>query len=286
MTWDLKADGVLLITFNAPVALNPMTFAWVSEIFFSLEHAERRKDVKVVVLTGTGRAFSAGASVEMLKVLSKGGNLAPDDYAKAMGQNIFSLQRGYDHFGKGQASHFPDIALHGLTKRFLNFPKILICAVNGLAVGGAANISLLLTDFTFTCPSTRFMYPFANRGVPPELSSSVTLAAAVGLPQAKRLLILGDAFDGLECQKLGLTFRHVNSDADLLTEAIAFASKLATDATLPGKELVKQSLNRRVIENLDSLKVCEKENLEFVTSTKTDYFRSVTFALLKKFAKL
>lgn len=286
MSWDLKPDGVLLITFTSPVALNPMTFAWVSEIFFCLEHAERLKEVKVVVLTGSGRAFSAGASVEMLKVLSRGDKLVPDDYVQAMGQNIFSLQKGYDHFGKGQASHFPDIALHGLTRRFLSFPKILVCAINGLAVGGAANISLLLADFTFTCPSSKFMYPFANRGVPPELSSSVTLAATIGLPQAKRLLMLGDTFDGQECQRLGLTYRHVSNDADLLPEAMSFASKQANDPTLPGKELVKQSLNRRVLESLAALQVCEKENLEFVASTKTNYFRAVTFALLKKFAKL
>ena len=72
MSWNLNENGVLLLQFTVPAALNPLTFIWVAEIYFCLEHAERLNDVKVVVLTGSWRSFSAGSSVELLSWLRKG----------------------------------------------------------------------------------------------------------------------------------------------------------------------------------------------------------------------
>ena len=94
--------------------------------------------------------------------------------------------------------------------------------------------------------------------------------------------MLGEYFGGEVALSLGLVFKHIHSDSDLLPLTLAFASSLATDPALPGRVLVKKSLNSRILEKLKKNKICEKENEEFIESTKSAYFKSVTFALLNK----
>ena len=285
MSWDLSPSGLLVVTMNNPTALNPMTFRWAAEMFFVLEHAERLSEVKVVVLTGSGRAFSAGASSEMLAMIAKGSEMTPNDYKKALGSELYEIQRGYDIHDKGQAKDFfPDIALEGLALRFLKFPKILIAAVNGLAVGGGANIPLLLADITFTCSDSKFIYPFAQRGVPPELGSSLLLPFLIGLQNSKKFMLLGEEFGGQEAERLGLVYKHISENGDtFLKQVISFGEKLAKDPILPGRMLVKKSINDRTLRMLDG--VMRKENMEFVSSTNTPYFKTVTQELLKKLGK-
>ena len=285
MGYSTPSPHVYVLEFTSPANLNPMTFSWVSEMFFCLEYFNRLADCKVLVLTGSGRAFSAGADVTMLEVLSKGDQVSPQDYLKYLGEDIFSLQKGYDHFNKGQVG-FPDISLVGLTRRILNFSKILISAVNGFAVGGAANIALLLTDYCFCSSSSFFIYPFSDRGVPPELGSSLLLPLTIGIARAKHFFVTGERITAQTAFSLGLVNRVVDEDKQLLSEVVAFAKEFANARNFQGRLLGKKTVNSAVLKLLEMTDTLNTENRMFIQSTNSGYFKQVTKFLLDKMAKV
>ena len=281
MGFTIPSPSVYVLQFTSPANLNPMTFKWVSELFFCLEYFERLCDCKVLVLTGSGRAFSSGADAGMLEVLAKGASISPADYVKHLGQEVFDRQSGYDLFGKGQVG-FPDISCIGLTRRLLNFSKISISAVNGFAVGGAANISMLLTDYCFCCPASFFRYPFSDRGVPPELGSSLLLPLAVGAARAKHFLVKGERITAQTALSLGLVHRVVQTEEALVAEAVEFAAEFASARNYPGRRLGKKSVNDSVLALLEVSDTLGRENRLFLKSTNTPYFQTVTTLLLSK----
>ncbi len=279
MAYSVPVPSVYVLQFTSPQNLNPMTFTWVGEMFFCLEYFERLPECKVLIFTGSGRAFSAGADATMLEVLAKGEhNIKPQDYLVHLGQDVFDRLKGYDHFNKGQVG-FPDISLIGLTKRLLNFRKISCAAVNGFAVGGAANIALFLTDFCFCSKTSFFMYPFADRGVPPELGSSLLLPLAVGVSRAKHWFMTGEKLTSSVAVELGLV-KAAFEDDKLIEGVVAFAKQFADAKNYPGRVLAKLSVNETLLKMLETTETLDRENKSFLASTSSEYFKKVTKLLL------
>jgi 2-(1,2-epoxy-1,2-dihydrophenyl)acetyl-CoA isomerase len=249
---ELTSEGVLIATLNNPTKLNALDGVAVAEFFFLTEYAEREPLVKVVVWTGAGRAFSAGANFASLGV--------PKSHV------LFPTIQAYGKAGKG-LRRFPDVAMKSWLYRMLEFNKISICAVNGICIGGGANFALLMHDFVFAAEGdAKFKYPFSELGIPPEMGSSYLFPRHF----AKRYVMTGDWFEASDAEKIGLVYKVVPR-ASLMAEAVGYATKLATNESLEGMQMSKRIMNDRVIDQLNHYRVCDIENETIDKALVSDY---------------
>jgi len=252
--YAVDEEGVALATWCLPARLNPITRGTNWELFLILEHASRDPAVKAFVLTGEGRAFSAGMSP------------LPDDDPlpdEEVMQGYLKREKAF----RGETNP-SDGALKGIVLAFLRFPKFLICAVNGLAVGGGLNIALLLTDHAIVARSARFRYPFTELGLTAEIGSSFLLPERIGLARAKELLMLGDWFSAEDAYRLGLC-NSVVDDAEVLPTAMALAKRVA-GMNQTSLRLAKALIHRPVLERLEAQLDAENATIaEAIASPET-----------------
>jgi enoyl-CoA hydratase/carnithine racemase len=204
------ANGVRTLTLNRPEALNAFNEALYDATTVALRAADEDPTVAVILLTGTGRAFSAGNDlVEMQARITD-----PE------------FQSG--EFG------FP-----GMIETLTALRKPLILAVNGLGVGIGATI-LGYADLVFMSASARLKCPFTSLGVAPEAASSYLLPQLVGRQNAAWMLLSSEWVDAAEAQRMGFVWKVCEPDA-LLADAHRHAEILAS-RSIPSLIAVKQTM--------------------------------------------
>jgi enoyl-CoA hydratase/carnithine racemase len=217
------------LTLNRPEVLN----AFNEELYFTtataLRDAADDPDVAVVLLTGTGRAFSAGNDLNEMQ------------------------QRITDPSFNEQGSHFPT-----MINALADFPKPLICAVNGLGVGIGATI-LGYADLVFMASTARLKTPFTSLGVAPEAASSYLLPRLMGRQNAAWLLMSSEWIDAQEAHRMGLAWKVCEPD-DLLAEARRHAQVLAA-RPISSLMAVKQTMTAPTREGIAA--ATERENAQF-----------------------
>jgi enoyl-CoA hydratase/carnithine racemase len=204
------AGGVRTITLNRPEALNAFNEALYDATTLALRAASDDPTVAVVLLTGTGRAFSAGNDlVEMQARITD-----PD-------------------FQSGEYG-FP-----GMIQTLTAFPKPLILAVNGLGVGIGATI-IGYADLVFMSSTARLKCPFTSLGVAPEAASSYLLPQLIGRQNAAWMLMSSEWVGADEALRMGLAWK-VCQPEDLLPEARRHAEVLAS-RPIPSLKAVKETI--------------------------------------------
>ena len=189
-------NRVRTLTLNRPDALNAFNEALYDATAEALDAAARDDTAAVVVITGTGRAFSAG-------------------------QDLAEMQARITDPGFTPGRHgFP-----GLIDALAGFPKPLICAVNGLGVGLGTTL-LGFADLVFMAADARLKCPFTSLGVAPEAASSYLLPHLVGRQNAAWLLMSSEWIDAAEALRMGLAWRVCEPET-LLTETRHHAEVLA-----------------------------------------------------------
>jgi len=240
---------VRLLTLDRPEALNAFNTELYDAAAQALNDAAADGDIAVVVLTGEGRAFSAGQDL---------GEMA----------SLASDMEGADGAGHG----FPRFM-----DALIGFPKPLIAAVNGLGVG----LGLTMVGHCDLClvgESARFRPPFTALGVVPEAAASYTLPAMMGWQAASKALLTSAWISADEAVASGLALRKV-PDADLVAEALALAAEIAV---WPISSLVG---TKRVLKaaHLDAIAEARKrEDREFSTMTGSPANLEALTAFLEK----
>ncbi len=197
---DVVDDArVRTLTFNRPEALNAFNDALYHAAGAALEEAAVRNDVACVVLTGAGRAFSAGQDLAEMSRLSA--DAEPHDFG--------DTGPGFPHFLDTLAA----------------FPKPVIAAVNGVGVGIGMTM-LLHCDVVLIAESARLRAPFVPLGVVPEAASSFMMPAVMGSQRAAIALYTGAWISAAEAVETGIALRAVPAD-QLLDEAHALARTIA-----------------------------------------------------------
>jgi enoyl-CoA hydratase/carnithine racemase len=191
------ADHVRVLTMNRPAKLNAFDAALFAGLADALEAAAADDEVRVAVLTGAGRAFSAGAD---LTDMARGGTSRD-------GADVGA--RPFDRLLQAAAS----------------FPKPLVAAVNGVGVGLGFTI-LGHCDFTFIARSARLRTPFIQLGLSPEASSTFMFPLRMGWQNAACALLAGEWFDAQRAVDSGLALKVCDDDVVLPT-AITFAAQVA-----------------------------------------------------------
>ncbi|HEY8580071.1 MAG TPA: enoyl-CoA hydratase-related protein [Beijerinckiaceae bacterium] len=162
-------DGVLTVTFDRPEKKNALTGAMYEAIMAAMGAAEADDKIGAIVFAGAQGAFTAGNDIR-------------------------------DFVDAAEADDFPALRF---VRRLATFPKPMVAAVEGVAVGVGVTM-LLHCDLVYAAPDSMFLMPFVDLGVTPEAGATLLLPQRVGLAKATELLMLADPFDAREGERLGL----------------------------------------------------------------------------------
>ncbi len=194
-----RKGPVALLTLNRPEKLNALSNEVLAALMSALDGIELDGAVRAIVITGTGRAFSAGADIaEFQAHIEAGAEAAVAQF----------MRPG-----------------HRVTRRIESFPKPIIAAVNGLAFGGGCEL-VESTHIALAAENALFSKAEISIGIIPTFGGTQRLPRNIGRKAALELILTGRTFYAAEAARLGLVNRVVPS-ADLLDTALALASQLA-----------------------------------------------------------
>src|SRR5438067_11158313 len=204
-------DRVLTITLNRPDRLNAWTAKMARELIEAFDRADADDEVRVVIVTGAGRGFCAGAD----------------------------LEQGGSTFDRGEAEAVPRDGGGRVTLRIFESTKPVIAAINGPAVGVGITMTLPM-DVRLAAEGAKIGFVFARRGIVPEAGSSWFLPRIVGISQAMEWVTTGRVFPAQEALDGGLV-RTVHPGGELLAVARELAGEIAQSAP------VSVALSRRLL---------------------------------------
>jgi 2-(1,2-epoxy-1,2-dihydrophenyl)acetyl-CoA isomerase len=245
-------EAVAWITLNRPEALNAWTPRFGRELIAALDRCADDPQIRAVVITGAGRAFSSGADL-------KAGD-------------------GFDENGE------PDVLTplreiyNPLILRVRELPKPVVAAVNGVAAGIGCSLALA-ADLIVAAQSAYFLLAFANIGLALDGGASPLLVGRVGYTRACEIALLAERIPSVQALDWGLV-NSVTSDADLLSATTTLAAKLASGA--PGSyRAIKRTLNQSAWPDLAALLDLEAV-LQQERATSADFMEGVTAFLQKR----
>lgn len=218
-------ESVALLTLNRPDKLNALSYALVDRLMALLDAIEDDPAIRAVILTGAGRAFSAGADI---KEFSESVRQGPDIAVRAFVR-------------RGQA----------LTARMEAFPKPIIAAVNGLAFGGGCEITEAV-HLAVASEEAVFAKPEIVIGIPPTFGGTQRLSRLAGRKRALEYLLTGDTFSPQRAYELGVVNRVVPPD-QLLPSAFDLAARILRHSPLTASRIISavtRGLNASIAEGL------------------------------------
>lgn len=220
------ADRIATITLDRPDRLNAFTVQMQRDLCAAFDAIDADDDVRVVIVTGRGRGFCAGAD------LGGGGDTFNTDAAAGDGAVSGGGPDPMDHRDEGGL----------VTLRIFRCTKPVIAAINGPAVGVGATMTLPM-DIRLASTSAKFGFVFARRGIVPEACSSWFLPRLVGISQAAEWCYRGTVFGSDEALAGGLV-RSVHEPDDLLPAAIELAREIADNTSAVSVALTRAMLWR------------------------------------------
>jgi enoyl-CoA hydratase/carnithine racemase len=224
MTYDQityeAADLVATITLNRPDKLNAWTEKMDEEISAAVRAASADDQVRVIILTGAGKGFCAGADMSLLSAISQ-------ESAQSAGRFLVDRKHAW----------------------FLSVPKPIIAAINGPAVG-LAFIVPLYCDFRFASEKARFSVIFSKRGLVAEYGMAWMLPRLVGVTNAIELMFTSKMLDAGEALRMGLVSR-VFPEQTFLGAVQEFARELASTVSPRSLRVMKRQIYTGLSQNLD-----------------------------------
>ena len=206
---ESPSAGVTLIRLNRPEALNALNSQLLGELSRALDAAEADETVRCLVLTGSERAFAAGADIK---------EMSDKTYAQMFKQDFFTAG----------------------ARAVEQCRKPIVAAVSGYALGGGCELAMMC-DFILASDTAKFGQPEINLGVAPGIGGTQRLTRLVGKSKAMDMILTGRMMDAVEAERSGLVSRIFPADS-LVAEALAVAAKIAAQSPLAvamNKELVE-----------------------------------------------
>lgn len=232
-----KRDAIGYLTLNRPERLNALNGQLLAEFREAMDVVEADPDIKVVILTGAGRAFSAGFDIEREPGAVDPQEMQPDEWRSRLQSNVDTFMRVW------------------------NLSKPVIAAVNGYALAGACEL-VQVCDIKIASERAIMGEPEIRAGVGPPL---LITPFSVNLARAKELLLTGDTIDAYEAARIGLVSRVVPHD-DLMAECERIARKICLISAV-GVKMSKIAVNR-ALEGMGFLTAIQ-QNIELMTHFDT-----------------
>jgi enoyl-CoA hydratase/carnithine racemase len=210
MNIKTEVNGTVgIATLNRPEALNALNTALLNELADALEAWDRGNEVRCMIVTGSERAFAAGADIK---------EMAPKSFSDMYRENLFGNQ----------------------LDRIARIRKPVIAAVAGHALGGGCELALAC-DFIIAADTARFGQPEITLGIMPGLGGSQRLTRIIGKSKAMDMCLTGRSMDAAEAEASGLAARVVPADM-LMAEALKAASKIAAQSS-PAETTLAEGLH-------------------------------------------
>lgn len=232
-----KRAAVGYLTLNRPERLNALNGQLLAEFREALDVVEADPDIRAVILTGAGRAFSAGFDIERAEGASDPQEMQPDEWRRGLQSNVDTFMRVW------------------------NLSKPVIAAVNGYALAGACEL-VQVCDIKIASERAIMGEPEIRAGVGPPL---LITPFSVNLATAKELLLTGDTIDAQTAARIGLVSRVVAHD-DLMGECERIARKICLISAV-GVKMTKIAVNR-ALEGMGFLSAIQ-HNIELMTHFDT-----------------
>ncbi|MCP4703633.1 MAG: crotonase [candidate division Zixibacteria bacterium] len=228
---DVKKEGkIAVVTISREKALNALNAETVTELKAFFHNHWRDEDLLGVIITGAGKAFVAGADIKELA--------------------------GCDVISAEETSRLGLYLMHLIE----NFPRPVIAAVNGFALGGGCELAMAC-DIRIASEKAKFGQPEVNLGIIPGYGGTQRLARLVGRGKAKQLIFTGDIIDAAEAYRIGLA-DEVYPVEELMEQALAMANKIALKAPVAISK-AKDCINKGLDVNLSN--GCDFEKISFST---------------------
>ncbi len=242
-------NKVACIKLNRPEKFNSFNREMALALQSALKECAENKEVRAVLITGSGRAFCAGQDLEELT-----------------GDNPVAMEKILkEHFN-------PIISLI----RYL--PKPVVAAVNGVAAGAGANIALCC-DVVVASDAASFIQAFSKIGLVPDSGGTFFLPRLIGFQKASALMMLGDKVSAEEAEKMGMLYKVFPAEV-FEKEAIQMAETLANMPT-HGLALTKECLNKSLLNDLDA-QLLQEDNCQRLAAATTDYAEGVAAFIEKR----
>jgi enoyl-CoA hydratase len=242
-----KKDGIGTIKINRPKVLNALNRETILDLLKAIEELERNKDIKVVILTGEGKAFIAGADIKQMKDMTV-----------------------------LEAKEFAELG-HSLPMKIENSRLPFIAAINGYALGGGCEI-FMSCDICIAATNAKLGQPEINLGINPGFGGTQRLPRLVGRMRAKELLLTGRNLDAEEAYRIGLV-NMVVDDEKLMEETEKLAKKIAGKSSVQ-TNFIKSLVNKGV--DIDMYTGCSLEISYFSSSFSTYDQKEGMAAFLEK----
>jgi 2-(1,2-epoxy-1,2-dihydrophenyl)acetyl-CoA isomerase len=239
-------EGVARITLNRPEQLNAISLAVHCQLGVILDDLEARSDIRVMVLTGVGRAFCAGQDLGERNV--EAGAPMPD-----LGESVGRLY-------------------NPLARRLTRLPFPWVCAVNGVAAGAGANLALL-ADIVIATQSARFVQSFAKIGLMPDCGGSWMLPHLVGQARALAIALSGEPVSAGDAAAWGMIWKCVPDDA-FAAYVDEFVAGLAAGPTL-GLTATRNAIRSAWTRSFDEQLELERDGQRLLGRSQ-DYREGVT----------
>lgn len=207
----VKTEGAIgIVTLNRPAALNALNTALMDELSAAIDAFEADDAVRCIVITGSEKAFAAGADIKEMQAKS---------YVEAYRENF--ITRNWERVASAR--------------------KPVIAAVAGFALGGGCELAMMC-DFIIAADNAKFGQPEINLGIGPGAGGTQRLTRLVGKAKAMDMCLTGRMIDAAEAERSGLVARVVPL-AELMAETMKAANKIAS-ASLPAAMMVKECVDR------------------------------------------
>lgn len=231
-----ERDGNIgILSINRPKALNALNSQVLEELEQAIDIIEKDEEIHIVILTGEGRAFVAGADISEMKDMDV-----------------------------SEARRFADKGLR-VFRRIELMEKPVIAAVNGFALGGGCELSMAC-DMRIASHEAKFGQPEVGLGITPGFAGTQRLARLVGLGRAKELIFTTDMIDGEEAYRIGLVNKLVDGEV-LMDQALKMAKKISEKGQLAVR-FAKTAINRGIETDLETAMAIEKDLFGLCFSTE------------------
>ena len=214
-----RVDNIAVLKINRPDAMNSLNNELLNELNCALEQIDSDEQIRVLIITGEGRAFVAGADIEQMSTMN--------------------VQQGKEFGVQGSA----------VFRKLENISKPVIAAINGFALGGGCELALAC-DIRIASNKAKIGQPEVGLGITPGFSGTQRLPRLVGEGKAKELIYTAKAITAEEALAIGLVNKVVEPQ-ELLNAAMQMAKTIAKNAPIALK-LSKEAINRGMQTDIDS----------------------------------
>ena len=262
-------DRIGIITINKPDRMNAMTYAMSDELKRVVNEAVNHPDTRVIIITGAGRAFCAGADMGLLQDQAGGGTGGSEDAGKLKTQAALS------------ADFIPDVSEHFKESYgyFIQARKPFIAAING-SVAGLGLALTLYCDLRFIASEAKLSTAFSQRGLIAEHGLSWMLPKLVGHAKALDLLLSARKFSAQEAEELGLV-NKVFPQKTFMADVMTYARHLADTVSPRSMAIIKAQVWKSFFQSFnDALALADSEMA--ISITRDDFKEGVAHYLEKR----